>query len=71
MAAKPSSKLGGGVGVILEIKQFVVFGESLPSNRIPTSLRGRRLKWKEKGVLGARETRGETRGARPSRFSRT
>ena len=38
MAAKPSSMLGGegGGGVILEIKQFVVFGESLPLNRIPT-----------------------------------
>ena len=37
MAAKPSSMLGGGGGgVILEIKQFVVFGETLPLNRIPT-----------------------------------
>ena len=33
---------------------------------LTTSLRGRRLKGKGKGVLGARETR----GARPSRFPR-
>ena len=48
----------------------------------PISLRGRRLKGKGKGVLGARETRGDARGGRggislapsllvrPSRFPR-